>query len=67
MKWTYLLCESHIVDPVRICTPMHTCSCEKLIKILTSASMNSFQNLPELGNWATSRSYVFLALSIGWF
>lgn len=29
--------------------------------------MNSFQNLPELGNCMTSRSYVFLALSMGWF
>lgn len=29
---------------------------EKINKILTSASMYSFQNLPELGNWATRRS-----------
>lgn len=43
---------------------MHT---KEKKKVLTSASMNSFQNLPELGNCVTSRSYVFLALSMGWF
>lgn len=64
-KETFWLCENHIVDHVRKKNPaMHT---KKKKKVLTSASMNSFQNLPELGNCETSRSYVFLALSMGWF
>lgn len=47
--------------------PSHAHEEEKKKEILTSASMKSFQNLPELGNCVTSRSYVFLALSMGWF
>lgn len=58
-------CENHAVDHVwKI--PSHAHSREKK-KVLTSASMKSFQNLPELGNCVTRRSYVFLALSMGWF
>lgn len=58
-------CEIHIVVPIGRRDLAHMKVIEKWI--LTSASMYSFQNLPELGNWATSLSYVFLALSIGWF